>query len=164
MFPFFTPEKRDEYTLYLPHAQCVLSFRDFPNDMTGLLTGLVYNIGEYFRQTGTYSEAQKMYHQALELKRTALGDAHPSTLESMNNLAVVYQQQGKYTEAEALQQETLALKRTTLGNTHPSTLNSMNNLAIIYYRQGKYTEAEALQQQTLALKRTALSDAHPSTL
>jgi hypothetical protein len=37
MLLFFTHEKRDECTLYLPYAQCVVGFRDCPEDMAGLL-------------------------------------------------------------------------------------------------------------------------------
>jgi hypothetical protein len=62
MFPFFTHEKRDKCILYLPHAQCIYGFRDFPEDITGLLAELVHNIGEYFRQTrksGNTSKPEK---------------------------------------------------------------------------------------------------------
>ena len=164
MFPFFEHEKRDECAIYLPHALYIYGFQDFPENITRLLARLAHNIGEYFLQTGKYSEAKKMYRQALDLRRTALGDTHQSIPNSMNNLAVVYQRQGKYTEAVALHQQTLELRRTVLGDSHPSTLDSMNNLAELYRLQGKYTEAEALHQQTLELERIVRSDTHPSTL
>ncbi|KIM99308.1 hypothetical protein OIDMADRAFT_126800, partial [Oidiodendron maius Zn] len=164
MFPFFEHEKRDECSIYLPHALCIYGFQDFPENITLQLAELAHNIGQYFLQTGKYAEAKKIYRQALELKRTAIGNAHPSTLDSMNNLAIVYRRQGKYTEAEALHQQTLELMRTVLGDTHPSTLDSMSNLAIVYRHQGKYTEAEALHQQTLELSRTVLGNTHLLTL
>ena len=117
--------------MYLPHAQCILKFQDFSKESEEPLWKLLFNIGEYFRQTGKYAEAEKMYQQALELRKAALGDDHPSTLANMNNLAIVYEQQGKYAEAERLQQQTLELTKAALGDDHPSTLDSMNNLAII---------------------------------
>jgi tetratricopeptide (TPR) repeat protein len=164
MLPFYTHESRNECALYFPHAQCILALRKFPADMTGSLADLVHKAGEYFLQTGKYSEAENTYRQALELKRIALGDTHPSTLDNMNNLAVVYERQGKYAEAEALQKQTLKLKKAVLGDAHPSMLDSMNNLAVIYEQRGKYAEAEVLQKQTIKLKKTALGDAHPLTL
>jgi tetratricopeptide (TPR) repeat protein len=164
IFPFFDHWNRDECTMYLPHVQCILRFRDFPEDVEQPLRELLFNVGEYFRQTGKFVEAEKMFQQTLELKKAAPGTDHPSTLSSMNNLAIVYDQQGKYAEAETLQQQTLELKKAVLGVDHPSTLDSMNNLAIVFQQQGKYAEAETLQQQTLELKKAVLGVDHPSTL
>jgi tetratricopeptide (TPR) repeat protein len=96
--------------------------------MSGPRGYLAHNIGEYFFRTGKYLAAEKMYQQALELTKAAFGNAHPSTLNSMNSLASVYEQKGKYAEAEALQQQMLELIKTALGDAHPSKLNSMNNL------------------------------------
>ena len=42
--------------------------------------------------------------QTLRLKETMLGKDHPSTLGSMNNLALSLAQQGKYAETEAIEQ------------------------------------------------------------
>ncbi|RDW69812.1 hypothetical protein BP6252_08832 [Coleophoma cylindrospora] len=135
ILPFFEHENRDECALYLPHAQCIFGFPNYPDDVSGLRWVLALKIGEIFRETGKYSEAERIYQQAVTLSKAAHGEAHPSTLGSMNNLAIVYEQQG-----------------------------NMNNLAIVYEQQGKYEEAEALQQQTLTLKKAALGEAHPSTL
>jgi hypothetical protein len=71
-----------------------------------------------------------------------LGEKHPSTLNSMNNLIIVLQQQRKYKEAEQMQRQTLDLKEKVLGEEHPLTLNSMNNLISVLRQQGKYEEAE----------------------
>ena len=68
------------------------------------------NLALVYEQQGKYTEAEVLHQQTLELERTALGDAHPSTLDSMNNLALVYQQQGKYAEAEALRQQVLVTR------------------------------------------------------
>jgi hypothetical protein len=43
-----------------------------------------------------------MHRQTLELQRKMLGREHPSTLTSMNNLAVVLSEQDKYEEAEIM--------------------------------------------------------------
>jgi len=56
------------------------------------------------------------------MRREVLGDNHPDTLISMNNLAALYQSQGKYDEAEPLYVECLKLRREVLGDNHPDTL------------------------------------------
>ena len=42
--------------------------------------------------------------QVLGLRDTVLGKEHPSTLTSMNNLAMVLRDQGKYEQAEEMHQ------------------------------------------------------------
>ena len=52
-----------------------------------------------------------------------LGQQHPNTLISMNNLAALYFIQGRYELAEPIFQKTLDLRREVSGQQHPYTLN-----------------------------------------
>ena len=47
-------------------------------------------------------QIEVLYVACLEQRRIALGDSHPSTLQSMNNLAVLYNDQCNYEKAEPL--------------------------------------------------------------
>ena len=60
-----------------------------------------------------------------------MGQNHPNTLSSMNNLANLYRNQGKYAEAEPLYVDCLRLFRQLLGENHPNTLAVKTNLAIL---------------------------------
>ncbi|MGK7895356.1 MAG: tetratricopeptide repeat protein [Xenococcus sp. (in: cyanobacteria)] len=60
-------------------------------------------------QQGKYSEAIPLAEQVLAIRQEQLGDNHPSTAESLDNLALLYQAQGRYPEAEALYQKVLAI-------------------------------------------------------
>jgi Flp pilus assembly protein TadD len=77
-------------------------------------------------------------------KEKVLGEEHPSTLDSMNNLALVLDSQGKHAEADEMHRQALQLKEKVLGQEHPSTLDSMNNLASVLRSQGKHEEAETI--------------------
>ena len=68
---------------------------------------------------GRWSEAYEM--QVFHLRKTEklLGKEHPSTLGSMNNLALVLSKQGKYDEAEEMHRQALALRERMLGKEHP---------------------------------------------
>ncbi len=79
-----------------------------------------------------------------------LGEDHPDTLASLNNLALLYKKQGRYEEAEPLHIQALEKCRAVLGEDHPDTLGSLNNLAALYGSQGRYAEAEPLYVQALA--------------
>ena len=58
-----------------------------------------------------------------------LGDAHPSTLTSIGNLAQLLQAKGDLRGAEPLFREALAGAQRVLGDAHPSTLTALGNLA-----------------------------------
>ena len=164
VFPFPKHENRATWTTYLPHAQCVLNFQEYTGDFEKSQQDLLFNIGVCFQISGKYKEAERMHRQTLRLKETVLGQEHPSTLASMNNLAESLNSQGKYEEAELMHRQTLRLKETVLGQEHPSTLGSMNNLAESLRQQGKYEEAERMHRQTLRLMETVLGQEHPDTL
>ena len=59
-----------------------------------------------------------------------LGEDHPDTLSSANNLAIDLRELGEYQAARELDEDTLARRRRVLGEDHPDTLSSANNLAV----------------------------------
>jgi tetratricopeptide repeat protein len=65
----------------------------------------------------------------LARRRRVLGDDHPATLFSANNLAVDLRTLGEVRAARDLDQDTLARRRRVLGEDHPETLLSTDNLA-----------------------------------
>jgi tetratricopeptide (TPR) repeat protein len=93
----------------------------------------LFHVGEYFLNTGKYFEAEEIYWRGLKLNESVLGLEHLSTLDSMNNLALVLCIQGEYNEAKTIHQRTLELRKKVLSYEHPSTLDSMNNLAVVLY-------------------------------
>ena len=78
---------------------------------------------------GQDDEAEPLYREVLEVRRENLGDRHPDTLISMNNLGLLLQDNGHLAAAELLLCEALEGMRETLGNQHPSTLTVINALA-----------------------------------
>jgi tetratricopeptide (TPR) repeat protein len=164
VFPYPEHGNRATWTIYLPHAQSVLSFQEYSGDFEKSQQDLLFDVGECFLIRGKYAKAEGMYRQTLELMEKVLGQEHWSTLASMNSLAIVLGCQGKYREAERMHQQVLELSKKVLGQEHPSTLESMNNLAVALRSQGRYKEAEQMQRQTLELKEKVLGQEHPSML
>jgi CHAT domain-containing protein/Flp pilus assembly protein TadD len=158
------------YTLIVNSAKAkesgsyVLSWREATeNDITlAEAERLTQQVIQLYQQ-GKYNEAIPLAEQALAIRKKVLGDNHPNTARSLNNLAGLYESQGRYSEAEPLYKQALAIKKQQLGDNHPSTATSLNNLAALYRVQGRYSEAEPLYQQALAIRRKQLGDNHPNT-
>ncbi|MEU0244953.1 tetratricopeptide repeat protein [Streptomyces sp. NPDC006235] len=100
----------------------------------------------------------------LAQREEALGEIHPDTLTSRNNLATAYQVVGDLGRAIPLYEVTLAQSEQVLGDTHPDTLTSRNNLAYAYQAVGDLGRAIPLHEVTLAQSEQVLGDTHPDTL
>jgi tetratricopeptide (TPR) repeat protein len=126
--------------------------------------GLIRQIGDFLYTTGQRLDIFDIFDFDFKNLSEILGEENPSTLISMNNLAVVLRDQGKYEQAEEMRRQTLGLQETVLSKEHPETLTGMNNLAMVLRDQGKYEQAEKMWRQTLELQETVLGKEHPSTL
>ena len=91
---------------------------------------------------GKYDEAEP-----LEVNRETLGNRHPSTLASINNLGALLQDKGDLAAAEPLLREALDVRRETLGNRHPSTLASIRGLGNLLKAKGDRATAEPLLRE-----------------
>ncbi|XRB16584.1 EF-hand domain-containing protein [Pseudoscourfieldia marina] len=125
---------------------------------------LLMDVAELLRQQGKYDDAEPLHREALDGRRRELGDAHPDTLMSINNLALLLDDQGKYADAESLYREALDGSRRDLGDADPRTLVFISNLATLLTQQGKYDDAEPLHREALDGRRRELGYAHPDTL
>jgi len=93
-----------------------------------------------------------------------LGEEHPSTLTTVNDLAVTLYAQGEVARARMFQEQVLEERRRLLGGEHSDTLSTMNCLAVTLYRQGDLVGARQLQEQVVEARRRLLGEEHPSTL
>ena len=93
-----------------------------------------------------------------------LGDDHPDTLTSRNNLAGAYESAGRLDEAITLYEQVLDDRTHIFGPDHPDTLISRDNLAGAYESAGRLGEAIPLYEQVLADSTRVLGDNHPDTL
>jgi len=121
-------------------------------------------IGRAYLDLGVYGEAEKQMARALELRRGAVGDNRPETLESARDLGLTYYDEGKYPQAEGILTETLQVQRRVFGPKHPSTARTMNDLAELYKEEGKLAPAERLVLGALDVQRAVLGPEHPDTL
>ncbi len=102
------------------------------------------------------------------MRRRVLGEEHPDTLMSANNLAALLFRRAKYTEAEQMLQSMLDASRRLLGNAHPQTLEIERRLEDVRFsmaaeqptkRAGKASLRRNERAAAPALSPTALADA-----
>ncbi len=113
---------------------------------------------------GQYKQALPLLEKALQLRTEALGEKHPDTLTSLNNLAEAYVAIGRPAEALALHEKALWLRTEILGEKHPITLVSLDNLAKVYDALGRHVEALPLNVKALRFRTETLGEKHPDTL
>ncbi|KAH6652260.1 hypothetical protein BKA67DRAFT_573430 [Truncatella angustata] len=163
VYPVPKHENRQVWMRYMPHAIVTIELYHKCTDKV-IAADFLFVVADSYDEVGKYDEAEQIHRQALELKKSVLGVKHPSTLDSMNNLALVLRRLGRYDEAEQMHRQTLEIRKSGLGLEHPSTLNSMNNLGLVLDNLGRYDEAEQMHRQALELKNSVLGLEHPSTL
>ena len=115
-------------------------------------------------QSGRFEEAEALYAETLEGRKTLLGPEHPDTMRVYGRLAIVYRHMERWQEAEAIHHEVVAFNRAHYGDEHPRTLNAISRFASFYLGWGRHDEAEALLQESLGPSRRILGDEHPNTL
>ena len=94
---------------------------------------------QYYQQ-GLSKKALPFAEKAFQIRKEILGEKHPDTLSSLNDLAMIYNTLYIY-EALPLLKKGYRLRKEVLGEKHPDTLNSLSNLAYAYIKQGKINQA-----------------------
>jgi non-specific serine/threonine protein kinase/serine/threonine-protein kinase len=121
-------------------------------------------IGNTYSRLGLYPQAEKQLQLARDINIRVLGDDHPDTLASLNNLAVLYEAEGNYDKAEPIFARVLDIKSRILGEENPETLTAMNNLGLLYHARGRFKEAEPLLWRAYQLRRRQFGEENADTL
>ncbi|MBV9010644.1 MAG: tetratricopeptide repeat protein [Pseudonocardiales bacterium] len=162
--PWDNPPTWSLWRELLPHVLAATDARH-TLDPTGDDVGwLLDQAGTYVLTRGEPASAQPLLERALRLRRSVLGEDHPDTLDSANDLALNLYGLGKYEQALQLDDDTFTRFRRVLGEDHPHTLASASNLARTLRVLGHHEQARQLQQDTFSRKRRVLGHDHPSTL
>ena len=127
-------------------------------ELRGWALWCLNELGDSFAQAIEYGQ------DLVADREQVLGDTHPDTLTSRNNLATAYQDAGRLDEAIPLYERTLADREQAPGRHPPRHPASRNNLALAYQDAGRLDEAIPLFERTLADREQVLGQTHPDTL
>lgn len=117
-----------------------------------------HNIGGVLRSLKRYEEASEHYQRALEIRGTALGAEHPTTLMTVNSLGLIELEQGRLGQARRLfeQAENGLAKAGDLRRAR-----ALTNLGIVAQRRGRFKIAGQHYEDARRLWVEAGGEAHP---
>jgi hypothetical protein len=122
------------------------------------------NLGNDLALMGRYEEAEPLMQRTLELKMEVYGADHPTTLNSVNNLAELNDLLGRDAEAEVLHRQALEARLRVLGPRHALTIHSRERLAAALVNLGRGAEAEQLAAMAVTQGTEILGAQHFETL
>jgi tetratricopeptide (TPR) repeat protein len=112
-----------------------------------------------------YKEAQSYFEQALAIRTKVLGERHPETAESLNNLGRVLACQDDSATARSYFERALTIQREVLGEGHPRTAQTLANLGRLLGRtSGGLWEAKLNLQEARDIFERTFGPEHPDTL
>jgi len=107
----------------------------------------------YFRNMlGELERAERLYLDALEIQRAALGN-HPDVANTLNNLAALNLDRNDSSAAERLFLESIAVFKESVGEMHPDVALAYYNLAVLCKGKQDFAGAEAFCRRALLIYR-----------
>lgn len=123
-------------------------------------------VAKVYQDLGQHGQALDYYYQALEGREATFGEAHPKTLNTLDNIADNFAVQSKYDEALPYYEECLSRKEkgAAFRPEHPSVLGTITKIGRMHHKLGRMDEA--LQQfcDVLQKYRTTIGEKHLSSL
>ena len=113
---------------------------------------------------GDIERAQQLLDMEFTATRRGLGEDHPGTITSVNNLGAVLGLRGELSAARSLFEHALEVRGKVLGEQHPDTLTPLNNLAAILWSEADLEGAQALFECVVEHRTRWLGENHLETL
>ncbi len=111
-------------------------------------------LGRFYVGQGLYALAQPWYQQSVSIVKSRLGENHPDTATSLNNLANLYLHQGKYEQAEPLYIQTLELRKQFLGENHPNYADKFEQFSSALPQSRKVRTSRTSLYPSFGIKKT----------
>lgn len=137
-----------EVELLLPHIAHVAENMTDALSEGDLITPFTC-LGGFFLNRAEVSRAMYWFSLGNDLCEQRLGEKHPSTAISINNLACVLLEEDRPVEAEPLIRRALAITKDRKGSSHPDVARALNNLAVILQATNRISESETLQLRAI---------------
>jgi len=120
-----------------------------PDERANYATAL-HNLAEWHATKRDFKKAEPLYVEALQLRRTALGNEHPHVGETLMNYANMLVTMDKAEQALPMYDEAISIRKNEYGASDQRVLKAMMNKAMALERLGKKDEADKLKAEIKA--------------
>jgi tetratricopeptide (TPR) repeat protein len=133
-----------------------------PANVAVSLGNALHNTAQVLMQLGQLEEALDYLQRGLAVRLASLGEQHPDTASSYNDLAIVYRELGRTKDAVAALEGAIAILENVFGESHPRVATAYNNFAVMQEGAGDYEGALEGYKRSLRIKEALLPENHPS--
>lgn len=145
--------QRGEYAKAEELFKAALQEHETKLDESGDVAAVLSNLGEVYRLTGRFDEAEATYTKALQLREKEFGPDHATTANTLNAFACLYLDLGQSQAAEQTASRAVAI-REHAGQTSDSQFAAMlHNLGEAKRRLKKLEAAESLFERSLKIRQ-----------
>ena len=118
----------------------------------------------YNKKCGDHERVITLYEEVVAGSILTLGEGHPETLNSQNNLAVAYLAAERFDLAVRLSEKVVEMGAQLVDSGHPVLLRWQQGLASAYLMVGNIEAAATLCSKTLAAREQVLGLTDPETI
>ncbi|KHD05686.1 hypothetical protein PN36_18275 [Candidatus Thiomargarita nelsonii] len=118
---------------------------------------------QYYQQ-GEFKKALQLAEKALKITTEILGEKHPDSITSLNNLGIFHVKVGKFDEALQLFEKGYHISKEVFGKKHSQTLTNMMFLAGIYSELSQFSAALLWSEKAYPLFKEVFGEKHLQTL
>ena len=142
---------------WIGHAEAAI--RALQSDVV-LAARLLDHRGSIASVEHDYETAERLHHDAIEVRGESSQIAQTDLAVSMSNLGLALLSQGKLAEAEPQIEAALDRYRALFGPSHPTVAAVLSNLGQAHVRAGRVERGLTLLREALALKESTLGREH----
>lgn len=139
----------------------VMSVREKLLKGNDLFLAEVYNDYGYSISELKPKTSYTFHKKSLDIRIESLGEIHPDTALSYNNIGGSYFEMKDYQKALKYHNKSLEIRIKTLGENHLLVAQTYNNIACNYQEQKKYNNALKNHNKSLTMKLKILGKNHP---
>ena len=122
----------------------------------------LFNLGMVYYDWCQFQKAKEYYEKALEMKKSFLGESHPSVADTLHNLGTAWSDLGENKKAIEYYEKALEILKSFLGESHPSVAETLNNLGTAWSDLGENKKAIEYYEKALEILKSFLGESHPS--
>ncbi|XP_013402392.1 uncharacterized protein LOC106168016 [Lingula anatina] len=116
-----------------------------------------------FQNLFLYAEAITYYEKSLEVKKEILGEKHPDTALTYQNIGSVLSKMGRFAEALLYHKKSLLINKEIHGDKHPNTAAQYQNIGNALCNMGKPAEGLTYYEKSIGIMEEILGEKHPDT-